>query len=173
MIRLPDYFLVADATLLASAALAVPVRERLRGTAVSGDMPTVHAHDAADVPVALAGSARYVKVVKSSPDQVDPSSYIGTATKSARNRLVALEAVVFPPVMRGAGGATMPGTASLTRHSRAARRRPAQRPTARSTPRSRWSAADRPLAIILAIDFWHRTTWPSILNDDRGAVDRR
>jgi hypothetical protein len=39
MIRLPDYFLAAGATLLANTALAAPVRERPRGTltAISGD----------------------------------------------------------------------------------------------------------------------------------------
>jgi hypothetical protein len=50
MIRLPDYFLAAGATPLASTALAAPVRERPRGTvtAISGDLLTVHMHDADD-----------------------------------------------------------------------------------------------------------------------------
>jgi len=105
MIRPPDYFFTAGATRLASTALAAPVRERPRGTvtAIRGDMLTVHTHDAADVPVALAGSSRYVEVVKSSFDQVDPRSYIDAITKMVGNEPVALEVAVFPPAMRGAG----------------------------------------------------------------------
>ena len=43
MIRLPDHFLAAGATPLASTASAAPVRERARGTAtaISGDLLTV------------------------------------------------------------------------------------------------------------------------------------
>ena len=105
MTRLPDYFLASGATLLTSTALAAPVRECQRGTvtAISGDMLTVHTHDAADVPVALAASTRYVEIVKSSLDQVDPRSHIGTTTKTVGNEPVALEVAVFPPAMRGAG----------------------------------------------------------------------
>ena len=66
MIRHPDYFLAADAALLAGTALAGPVRERPRGTvtAISGDMLTVYMLDLADVLVALAGSTRYVEVAR-------------------------------------------------------------------------------------------------------------
>jgi hypothetical protein len=66
MIRLPDYFLAADAALLASTALAAPVREHPRGivTAISGDMLTVHMLDLADVLVAFADSTRYVEMAR-------------------------------------------------------------------------------------------------------------
>ena len=82
----------------------VAVRERLRGTviALSGDMLTVHTHDAADVPVAFAGSIRYVTVMRLSPDRVDLGSYIGIGTKTSGNKLVALEVVVLTLSVRGA-----------------------------------------------------------------------
>jgi hypothetical protein len=83
----------------------VAVCERLRGTviALSGDMLTVHTHDAADVPVAFAGSIRYVTVMRLSLDRVDLGSYIGIGPKTSGNKLVALAVVVPTLSVRGAG----------------------------------------------------------------------
>ncbi len=106
MPRLPACLLAASAALLATTALAAPVRERVRGTvtAISGDTLTVHTQSGTDVPVALTGTTHYVEVLKSSLDKIEPGSYIGTAAKSiGGSDLVALEVVVFPPAMRGAG----------------------------------------------------------------------
>jgi hypothetical protein len=110
MTRLPASLLAASAAFLAATALsavasAAPMRERVRGTvaAISGDTLTVRTTSGADVPVMLGGGTHYLEVKRSSLDRVDPGSYIGTAAKSIGNELVALEVVVFPPSMRGAG----------------------------------------------------------------------
>jgi hypothetical protein len=106
MTRLPARLLAASAALLATTALAAPVRERVRGTitTISGDMLTVHTKSGTEVPIALTGTTRYAEVVQSSLARVAPGSYIGVATKSiGGNSSVALEVVVFPPAMRGVG----------------------------------------------------------------------
>ena len=105
MTRFPAILLAAGAALLATTALAAPMRERVRGTVavISGDTLTVRTMSGRDVPVALTGSTHYAEVLKSNLDRVDPGSYIGTAAKSIGNDLVALEVVVFPPSMRGVG----------------------------------------------------------------------
>ena len=59
--------------------------------------------DGQDVKVRLNGSTHYAKVLKSSLDHIDKNTYIGTATKDVGSQLVALEVVVFPNAMRGAG----------------------------------------------------------------------
>ena len=51
----------------------------------------------------LDDKTRFIAVTKSSIDNIDKNSYIGTATKDVGNRLVALEVVIFPEAMRGAG----------------------------------------------------------------------
>jgi len=105
MTRLAAFLLAASAALLATTALAAPMRERVRGTVaeISGDTLTVRTMTGTDVPVALTGSTRYSEVLKSNLDRVDQGSYIGTAAKSIGNELVALEVVVFPPSLRGMG----------------------------------------------------------------------
>ena len=90
---------------LTASASAAPERERIRGTvtSVSGDQLTVHTQ-AGDVPMMLTPTTRYAQVKKSSLDAVEQGSYIGTATKAGSGSLlVALEVVVFPPSMKGAG----------------------------------------------------------------------
>jgi hypothetical protein len=91
--------------MLAASAWAAPMRERVRGTVVgiTGDTLTVRTMAGDEVPVMLTAATHYSEVLKSSLDRVDPGSYIGTATKSLGNELVALEVVVFPPAMRGVG----------------------------------------------------------------------
>jgi hypothetical protein len=42
-------------------------------------------------------------VAPSSLNHVDPGAYIGTATKSIGDQLIALEAVIFPPSLKGMG----------------------------------------------------------------------
>jgi hypothetical protein len=104
--RLTETGAVFVATVMLSAlAWAAPMREHVRGTvlAISGDTLTVRTVSGAEVPVTLTASTHYSEVLKSSLDRVDAGSYIGTATKSTGNELVALEVVVFPPSMRGVG----------------------------------------------------------------------
>jgi hypothetical protein len=66
-------------------------------------MLNVHTTSGSDISVGLTDTTRYLEVTKSSLDHVDPGSYIGTATKSIGDKLVALEVVVFPPSMQGTG----------------------------------------------------------------------
>jgi hypothetical protein len=95
----------AGIAIASTAALAAPSPERVRGTvkAVSGDTLTVHTAAGSDVSVALTGSTHYAEVAKSSLTDIDPGSYIGTATKTIGDKMVALEVVVFPPSMKGTG----------------------------------------------------------------------
>ena len=86
-------------------ALAAPQPQRVRGTvtSISQDSLVVHTETGADATVALTDKTKYAMVEKSSLSNVEKGSYIGTATKGTGNFLVALEVVVFPPSMRGAG----------------------------------------------------------------------
>lgn len=97
--------LAAGTAVVATAAVTAPVPARIRGTvaAISGDTLTVHTTAGPDVAVTLTPKTGYREVVKSTLDRVDPGSYIGTATKTIGDKLVALEVVVFPPAMKGVG----------------------------------------------------------------------
>ena len=96
---------LAATTALSVSAFAAPARERVRGTVseIGGDSLTVHTAAGTDVAMTLGSSTKYVQVVKSSLNNIEKDSYIGTATKSVGSMLVALEVVVFPPAMRGTG----------------------------------------------------------------------
>jgi hypothetical protein len=93
----------ALASVAALAATATP--ERVRGTVASATADSVTVNSYADKPVtvALTGKTTYLKVEKASLDKVEKGSFIGTATKDVGGTQVALEVVIFPPSMRGAG----------------------------------------------------------------------
>jgi hypothetical protein len=95
--------IAAGCALAASNALAAP--ERVRGTVagVSGDTLSVDTAVGHTVPVTLTDTTRYLKVAPSTLNHVDPGSYIGTATKSIGNKLIALEVTIFPPSLKGMG----------------------------------------------------------------------
>jgi hypothetical protein len=103
MYRLLALAIAASTALAATTAVAAP--ERVRGTvaAVSGDTLTVRTALGQNVPVTLTGKTRYLTVAPSSLNHVDPGAYIGTATKSIGDQLIALEVVVFPPSLNGMG----------------------------------------------------------------------
>lgn len=103
MYRLLALAIAASTALAATTAVAAP--ERVRGTvaAVSGDTLTVRSALGQNVPVLLTGKTRYLKVAPSSLDHLDPGAYIGTATKSIGDQLIALQVVIFPPSMKGTG----------------------------------------------------------------------
>jgi hypothetical protein len=88
-----------------TATSAFAANERVRGViaSISGDTLAVRPASGPDVKVTLTPRTRYSKVVPSNLDHVDPGAYIGTATKSIGQQLVALEVVVFPPAMKGVG----------------------------------------------------------------------
>jgi hypothetical protein len=96
---------LAATTVLAAPALAAPEHVRVRGTvtAVSSDMMKVKTSAGDEQTVMLDGNTHYLAVVKSSLDHIEKDSFIGTATKSVGDRMIALEVVIFPPAMKGAG----------------------------------------------------------------------
>jgi hypothetical protein len=89
---------------LSVVAVAATEPERVRGTvsAVSANELTVNTATGG-VSMMLGGDTKYVKVVRSDLDHIDTGSFIGTATKSVGDKQVALEVVIFPPSMKGAG----------------------------------------------------------------------
>lgn len=97
---------LAASALASSAALAATqTPERLRGTITSAttDSVTVETYANKRVTVALTGNTTYLKVERSTLDKIEKGSFIGTATKDVGGAQVALEVVIFPPSMRGAG----------------------------------------------------------------------
>ncbi len=92
-------------TAVSVAAHAAPEHARIRGTitAMAADTLTVKMADGTSTSITIDGNTHYLKVAKSSLDKVDKDAYIGTATKSVGDQLVALEVVVFPAAMKGAG----------------------------------------------------------------------
>src|ERR1700732_2682605 len=97
---------IAASALASSAALAATeTPERVRGTIASATADSVTVDTNADKPVtvALTGNTTYLKVEKSNLNKVEKGSFIGTATKDVGGTQVALEVVIFPPSMRGAG----------------------------------------------------------------------
>lgn len=95
---------LAATTFLTTAALAA-TPERVRGTvkSISATELVVHTAAGPDVTVGLGESTRYTQVVKADLNKIEKDTYIGTATKEVGGKLVALEVVLFPPAMKGAG----------------------------------------------------------------------
>jgi hypothetical protein len=92
-----------SATMAIAAPAAAPAR--IRGTISSVDAGKIVVHTTAgkDLTISLNADTKYLGVIKSSLDKVEPGSYIGTATKSVGATQVALEVTVFPPAMKGIG----------------------------------------------------------------------
>jgi len=61
----------------------------------------VHTASGADETVDLSGTTGYLTVAKSTLDHIEPGGYIGVATKSIGDKLVALGVLLFPPAMKG------------------------------------------------------------------------
>src|SRR5258707_205195 len=104
--RILGLAIAASAALASSAALAATgTPERVRGTIASATADSVTVDTYADKPVTvtLTGNTSYLKVEKTNLNKVEKGSYIGTATKDVGGTQVALEVVIFPPSMRGAG----------------------------------------------------------------------
>src|SRR5258708_1020741 len=97
---------IAASALGSTAALgATGTPERVRGTIASATADSVTVDTYADKPVTvtLTGNTSYLKVEKTNLNKVEKGSYIGTATKDVGGTQVALEVMIFPPSMRGAG----------------------------------------------------------------------
>lgn len=93
------------ALIFCGSAVAATERTRLRGTVadLNGQVLTVHVAGALDVPVTLGANLKVLKVTPASLGSIAPGSYIGTAAKTLDGMSVALEVLIFPPSMQGAG----------------------------------------------------------------------
>ncbi|CAB3766686.1 hypothetical protein [Paraburkholderia solisilvae] len=99
---------VAALMLSSAAAIAAPpaaAPARIRGTISSVESGKIVVHTTAgdDLPITLTADTKYLGVVNSSLDRIEPGSYIGTATKSVGPTQIALEVTLFPPAMKGIG----------------------------------------------------------------------
>lgn len=87
--------------LLATAAVATPLRIRGTVVAISSNALTVHTANG-DVTASLNASTGFVSVVPSNLNNVGPGSYLGVASKASGDKRIALSVIVFPPEMKGA-----------------------------------------------------------------------
>ena len=102
MKRFLELTLAATAGLsLATAATAAPVRVRGTVVAITSSALTVHTANG-DVSAALKGDTAFVSVVPSNLNHVKPGSYVGAASKTVGDKMIALSLIVFPPEMKGA-----------------------------------------------------------------------
>jgi hypothetical protein len=104
MPRLLAFVIAASIFGTSTAAFAAPTLERVRGTvkSISDTELVVHTPSGTDEKVYLTGTTGYLTVAKSDLDHIDPGGYIGAATKSIGDKLVALGVLIFPPAMKGA-----------------------------------------------------------------------
>ena len=102
---LRNLLLAAAVVAAPTLALAAAPAPHVRGTVASikGDTVEIKTDDGKTDTVMLTDKTRFIGVTKSSIDKIDKDSYIGTATKDVGNKLIALEVVIFPEAMRGAG----------------------------------------------------------------------
>ncbi len=86
---------------LATAATAAPLRIRGTVVAISSNAVTVHTANG-DVSASLKGDTAFVSVVPSDLTHVASGSYVGAASKTVGDKMIALSLIVFPPEMKGA-----------------------------------------------------------------------
>jgi hypothetical protein len=104
MPRLLALVIVATIFGTSTPAFAAPALERVRGTvkSISDTALVIRTTSGTDETVFLTGTTSYLTVAKSNLDHIDLGGYIGVATKSSGDKLVALGVLVFPPAMKGA-----------------------------------------------------------------------
>jgi hypothetical protein len=111
MIRFLRLSLMATAglSIIASAAMAAPEHERLRGivSAVSANGVTVHTATG-DVSLSLSGDTKYLTSARSDLSHIAADSYIGVATKNVGDKQIALDVLIFPPPLKGAAEGHFP-----------------------------------------------------------------
>ena len=102
MSRLLSLVFAASIVGASTAALTAPTPERVRGTvkSVSDTVLVIHTTSGSDEAVSLTGATGYLEVVKSNLNHIERGSYIGAATKSIGDKLVALGVLIFPPSMK-------------------------------------------------------------------------
>jgi hypothetical protein len=102
MTRLLTLSLAATAGLLiATVAVAAPLRIRGTVVAISSNALTVHTGNG-DVSTSLKDDTAFVSVVHSDLNHLGTDSYVGVASKNVGGKLIALSVIVFPPSMKGA-----------------------------------------------------------------------
>jgi hypothetical protein len=104
MPRLLALVIAASIFGISTAACATPVLERVRGTvkSISDTTLVVHTTGGTDETLDLTAKTGYLTVAKSDLNHIEQGGYIGVATKSAGDKLVALGVLLFPPAMKGA-----------------------------------------------------------------------
>lgn len=95
----------AAAALLLAATAAQAADTHMRGTVttVDGSTVTVKTREGKDVKLTLGDNWKIGGVAKASMDDIKPGTFIGTANMEEATGNKALEVVVFPEAMRGAG----------------------------------------------------------------------
>src|SRR5438552_16123792 len=90
---------------LSIGTAAAAEQERVRGTvaAISAGVLTVHTATGGNIAVLLSGDTKYLTESRSDLNHIPTGSYIGAAAKNVGEKLVALDVLVFPPSMKGAG----------------------------------------------------------------------
>lgn len=98
------FFLIGTSALTAIAQTAPPTRIRGTITALEGATLTVNSRDGQKLEVTLNDPLTVATVRKVELSAIEPNAYVGIATRAgADGKLVALEVLVFPEAMRGAG----------------------------------------------------------------------
>ncbi len=103
MKRLLGLTLVATACISLATALAAEP-ERIRGTvsAIAANTVTVQTTSGGSVSILLSPDTKYLTVTRSDLNDISAGSYVGAAAKDVGDKLVALDVLVFPPLMKGA-----------------------------------------------------------------------
>jgi hypothetical protein len=104
MPRLIALVFAAGILVTRTAAFGAPAPERVRGTvkSISDTVLVVHTPSGTDETLQLTDKTGYLTVAKSNLDHIESGGYIGVATKSIGDKLVALGVLLFPPAMKGA-----------------------------------------------------------------------
>jgi hypothetical protein len=94
----------------AALAQAAPVSRRIRGKVVSleGKTLVVATREGPNVTITVPDNLAVAEVKPLELDAIQPNSYVGIASMKAAGKDVALEVLVFPEAMRGAGEGSFP-----------------------------------------------------------------
>lgn len=90
---------------LSTGAIAAPQSALVRGTvtSVNGDTVAVKTYEGTTANVMLTAGTKYAWVVRSSLSDLKKGDFIGSGATGPDSKLVAMEVVIFPASMRGAG----------------------------------------------------------------------
>ncbi|MGH7037118.1 MAG: hypothetical protein ACREE1_03145, partial [Stellaceae bacterium] len=90
---------------LGAGASAAPAKVRVRGTiaTVSGNAITIKAYNGHTVDLTLQPGTKYGVLTRASLSDIKPGDFVGIGATGPTSHLVALEVLIFPNSMRGAG----------------------------------------------------------------------